>query len=77
MANEATPPSPNAIKNAVEHLHKEGVLSINVANNWHTRYAKRLRLVQLHSAMFHQQAERNYIDYHKEFTDKFILPYAI
>lgn len=77
MANEATPPSPNAIKNAVEHLHKEGVLSINVANNWHTRYAKRLRLVQLHSAMFHQQAQRNYIDYHKEFTDKFILPYAI
>lgn len=77
VAQNAQPPAPHIIKNAVDHLCKEGVLSINVANNWHNRYAKRVRLVQFHSAMLHKEAHNNYIDYHKEFTDKFILPYAI
>lgn len=77
MAANTNRVGPNHIKTAVDELCKEGILSINVANNWHTRYAERLRLVEFHSSIYHREAQANYNDYHQEFRDKFILPYAV
>lgn len=77
MASNANIVSADHIKKALDILYKEGLVSVNAPANWHTRYAERIRLVKHHSALYHATAQENYIDYHKEFTDKFILPYAV